>query len=153
LQICFLWAQMTVADEVKNRTRCISLAFVDFLEAIARAAFYYLQPPSPEEHAALLGDHLQADWEQLNHDVRLASWEKHEVRPRKVLNEMGLNRARGGERVGTLACYPTCGSANAYSPMPLKCYSRPVHLVKTASAEVEYPVGCRVWVHRFMRGR
>jgi hypothetical protein len=31
-KVCFLWAQMQVSDEVKHRNKCISLAFVDFLE-------------------------------------------------------------------------------------------------------------------------
>jgi hypothetical protein len=49
-------------------------------QAIARAAFFYLDPPSEQELAAMREDNETADWDQLNLDVRTADWENHQVR-------------------------------------------------------------------------
>jgi hypothetical protein len=37
-KICFVWSQMLVTDEIKSVAKMTTLTFVEFLEAIARAA-------------------------------------------------------------------------------------------------------------------
>ena len=46
-KLIYAWSQMQVADEIKKRTKMISMTFVDFLEAVARLS-ELISPPTTE---------------------------------------------------------------------------------------------------------
>lgn len=53
-KICFVWSQMLVTDEIKSVAKMTSLTFVEFLEAIARAATCMFRCSAAEQQGAPL---------------------------------------------------------------------------------------------------
>lgn len=64
-KLAYLCSQMCCTDEVKMHARCVSLSWVEFLEAIARVA-EFLQPPTAEEEAVWIQESIDTDWDEMN---------------------------------------------------------------------------------------
>jgi hypothetical protein len=74
-KMAYLCSQMCCTDEVKLHARCVSLSWVEFLEALARVA-EFMQPASAEEEAAWVHESVHTDWDAMNQVVSTARWEK-----------------------------------------------------------------------------
>ena len=73
-KLAYLCSQMCCTDEVKMHARCVSLSWVEFLEAIARVA-EFMQPPTAEEEAVWMQESVDTDWDEMN-QVCVWGWER-----------------------------------------------------------------------------
>jgi len=76
-KLVFMWSQMCISNEVTNRTRLVSLTWIEFLEAMGRVSEIFF-PLGPRAKAAQLRMSEEQDWSDMNKVVRTPEWSQVE---------------------------------------------------------------------------